>query len=122
MKTLEVLDPVIFADSRGTVTTFLPPDPIVEYNLITLRAGDVRGMHYHPHFTEYLLFVSGEGYLTWREPDDDRTWGMDVEQGISTRAEPGVAHAVRAETDLTFIAMLTRRWDDCDPPIVRCAV
>ena len=128
MADIEFLDHTDFVDRRGTVRTFLPSDPIVEYNLITLKAGDVRGMHWHPHFVEYLLFVSGEGSLTWRDiyppvgGGKSLRYKRDVEAGVSTRAPIGVAHAVEATTDLTFIAMLTRRWDDSDPPIISADV
>ena len=118
MADIEFLDHTDYTDSRGTVRTFLPPEPIVEYNLITLKAGDVRGMHWHPHFIEYLLFVSGDGWLAWRDIEGHRTTHRRVGHGVSTRAPIGVAHSVTALTDLTFIAMLTRRWDDSDPPII----
>jgi mannose-6-phosphate isomerase-like protein (cupin superfamily) len=119
---MEALPSSDFVDLRGVITTFVPPDPIVEYNLVTLRAGDVRGMHWHPHFTEYLLFMSGEGKVEWRDIDTLRYGLFRIRPGLSTRAVPRVAHAVTAETDVIFVAMLTRRWDDSDPPIVPYAV
>jgi len=119
---LELIDWTTFSDDRGTIQTYLPPDPIVEFNLVTLKAGEVRGMHWHPHFTEYLLFVSGQGILRWRDRNSDEFGSVLAHRGAATRAEPGIAHAVRAKTDMTFIAMLTRRWDESHPPIVKAEV
>ena len=122
MRHLEAVRPSHYADDRGTIDTFLPHEPIVEYNVVTIREGQVRGMHWHPEFTEYLLFVAGAGVLRSRDIDSEHVAVRLVGPGQSTRAVPGVAHAIEAITDMTFIAMLTKRWDDCDPPIVRCDI
>ena len=122
MRHLEAVRPSHYADARGTIDTFLPHEPIVEYNVVTIREGQVRGMHWHPEFTEYLLFVAGAGVLRSRDIDSEHVAVRLVGPGQSTRAVPGVVHAIEAVTDMTFIAMLTKRWDDCDPPIVRCDI
>ena len=121
---LEVIRPSVnldtLHDGRGGIFTYLPipPDAIVEYNLIDLRAGKVRGMHWHPHFTEYLLFVSGHGVVLSRDIDGGPTEMTHVSKGVSTRAVPRLAHEVHASDDLVFVAMLTRQWDLSDPPVV----
>ena len=122
MSTLEVLNSTNVADERGIIRTFLPHEALVEYNLVTINAGYYRGMHWHPHFIEYLLFTGGTGHLRWRDKDSGYVHDLAVYPGFSTRAEPGVVHAITADTDLTFVAMLTRRWDDCDPPIIKESV
>lgn len=118
MRRLEVLTPTVHRDDRGRIVSYVPPDAILEYNLVTIEAGSMRGLHWHPHFTEYLLFVSGEGRIVARDIQADNAISTAISPGLSTRAESGVAHAVYADTDLTFIAMLTRPWDQCDPPII----
>ena len=50
-------------DGRGGIFTFIPKDPIVEFNYNIIKAGKVRGNHYHPEFDEYYLVVSGQGVL-----------------------------------------------------------
>ena len=122
MPVLETMTSTDYVDERGTIATFLPHEAVVEYNLVTTYAGQVRGLHWHPHFIEYLLFVSGSGRLRWRDREGGPVHEEVVGPGFSSRAVPGIVHAVEADTDLTFVAMLTRRWDDCDPPIVREAV
>src|SRR5690606_37047904 len=103
---LEILPFTEFADHRGRILTFLPPEALVEYNLITTKAGTIRGEHWHPHFIEYLLFAAGTGSLIWRDIDSDERHVVPIRPGLSTRAVPGVAHAVHAETDVVQIALL----------------
>lgn len=109
-------------DGRGGIFTWLPPEPLLEFNLIYSNPGKVRGLHYHPEFVEYLLFVAGEGVLVTK----DDPWDPDcpeefihVSKGIATRTPMGVMHTVWAITPLTFVAMLTKPWDECDSPIIQ---
>lgn len=119
MSEIEILTPTLHEDERGSITTFLPHEPLSEYNLVIVRGGTVRGMHYHPHFIEYLLFVSGKGTLRSQDVRGGPVALTDIYPGLSTRAIPGVAHAIFADEDVTAIALLTRRWRDSDPPIVK---
>lgn len=119
MRRIEVLTPTEHADARGSILTFLPPEAIVEYNLITYRAGSVRGLHWHPHFIEYMVFATGRGVLSSQDKDGGPVTLTDIYPGLSVRAVSGVAHAVRAITDMTAVAMLTRRWAESDPPLIR---
>jgi mannose-6-phosphate isomerase-like protein (cupin superfamily) len=125
-KRLEFLRPTMnldtVKDGRGGILTYVPPEPVVEWNLIVTKAGKVRGMHWHPHFVEYLLFVDGHGVVVSQDRDDEAGESREVtnvSKGVCTRAPVGVAHTVLAITDLTFVAILTRKWDDSDPPIVQ---
>ncbi|MBX2798829.1 MAG: hypothetical protein KTR31_14230 [Myxococcales bacterium] len=109
-------------DGRGGIFTWIPPEPIVEWNLIYLHPNKVRGMHYHPHFIEYLLIVQGEGVLVSKDDPDDPDCAeetLHVSKGMCTRTPIGVMHTVYAITELSFVAMLTRQWDHSDPPIVQ---
>ena len=38
---------------------------------------------------------------------------------MCTRTDKNTYHTAYAITEMTIIAMLTKRWDDSDPPIVR---
>lgn len=106
-------------DGRGGIFTWIPPEPIVEFNMVYLLPGKVRGDHSHPHFVEYLLFVEGTGVLVTRDGPDAPEEFIHVSKGICTRTPVDVVHTVHAITPLTFVAMLTKKWDDSDPPIVR---
>ncbi|WP_040792371.1 cupin domain-containing protein [Nocardia paucivorans] len=109
-------------DGRGGIFTWVPPEPLLEFNLIYMHPGKVRGLHYHPHFVEYLLFVAGEGVLVTKDDHTDPNCPEEfihVSKGICTRTPIGVMHTVYSITSLTFVAMLTKPWDECDPPIVQ---
>ena len=108
-------------DGRGGIFTWLPKEPIVEFNMLFFKPGKTRGFHYHPHFIEYLLCVEGNGVLVTREnKDDPKTEStINLSKGVCTRAEKNSYHTVYSITELTLVAMLTNRWDDSNPPIIK---
>ncbi len=109
-------------DGRGGIFTWTPPEPIVEFNLLYFRPGATRGFHYHPHFVEYLLVVDGSGTLVAKEePGAEREAErfVHLSKGVCARTEKNVYHTVYAITEMTVVAMLTKRWDQSDPPIVQ---
>ena len=112
-------------DGRGGIFTWVPDEPILEYNMLYFSPGASRGYHYHPEFVEYLLCVKGAGVLVageienFDEQESDAESLIHLSPGISTRTEIGTHHTVYAITDLVIVAMLTKPWDECDPPIVR---
>ncbi|MCP9955760.1 cupin domain-containing protein [Actinomadura madurae] len=123
---IEVLRPTCnldtVRDGRGGIFTWVPPDPIVEFNWVHVRPGKVRGMHYHEHFVEYLLVVQGSGVLITKDdhldPDCPEEF-VHLNPGTCTRTPIKVVHTVQAVTDLVFIAMLTKKWDESHPPLVQ---
>jgi mannose-6-phosphate isomerase-like protein (cupin superfamily) len=108
-------------DGRGGIFTWLPEEPILEFNMLYFLPGKTRGFHYHPHFKEYLLVVNGSGTLVTRtDAKDPKTESfVHLNKGTCTKTEKNIYHTVYAITEMTIVAMLTKRWDDCDPPIVR---
>jgi mannose-6-phosphate isomerase-like protein (cupin superfamily) len=109
-------------DGRGGIFTWVPPEPIVEFNLIYIRPGKIRGLHYHEHFVEYLLVVDGTGVLVTRDDPYDpecQEEFIHLNSGVCTRTPKGVVHTVYAISELTVVAMLTKQWDASDPPIVQ---
>lgn len=108
-------------DGRGGIFTWVPEEPILEYNMLYFRPGKTRGFHYHPHFAEFLLVTEGCGTLVYREKpqDKDNEKYIHLSKGICTRTEKNIYHTVYAITEMTIIAMLTKPWDECDPPIIR---
>ena len=124
-KKVEILRPTCnldtVRDGRGGIFTWVPPEPIVEFNMLYFRPGKTRGFHYHPHFIEYLLVADGSGVLVTREnpKDSDCEEFIHLSKGVCTRTEINIYHTVYAITDMTLIAMLTHQWDHSDPPIIR---
>ena len=108
-------------DGRGGIFTWLPKEPIVEFNLLFFKPGKTRGFHYHPHFIEYLLCVDGNGVLVYREDKNDPKTesSINLSKGVCTRADKNTYHTVYSINEMSLVAMLTHRWDDSKPPIVR---
>ena len=108
-------------DGRGGIFTWIPEEPLLEFNMLYFNPGKVRGFHYHPHLVEYLLVVDGNGALVYRDDlkDKKNEKFIHLSKGMCTRADKNTYHTVHAITAMTIIAMLTKRWDDSDPPIVR---
>jgi|TARA_B110000908_G_scaffold143856_1_gene173083 quercetin dioxygenase-like cupin family protein len=111
-----VLEAELFEDHRGTIRSFYPDENIVEYNLMITKQGDARGYHYHPHFTEYMVIVDGE--CLFKEYSDN-VHEIVLTTGDSIRIPIGTAHTFIALTDFKFVSMLTKRWHDSNPPIVK---
>ena len=105
-------------DGRGGIFTFIPDDPIVEFNFNYIKAGKIRGNHYHPEFDEYFLITEGEGVLVTRESDESEEDFIFLSKGQCTHTPKGEKHVFIAITDCVAIAMLTKKWDDCEKPIV----
>ena len=105
-------------DGRGGIFTFYPKDPIVEFNFNIIKAGKVRGNHFHPEFDEYYLVVDGEGVLVSRDSSQSKEEFLWLSRGQSTFTPKGVNHVFIAIKDTTLVTMLTKRWNDCKEPIV----
>lgn len=106
-------------DGRGGIFTWLPEDPLVEFNLLYFQPGKTRGNHYHPEFNEYFLIVEGQGVMVQKDPNGGKEDILHMGKGMCVRTPKGIAHAFYAITPVTAIALLSKRWDDCKPPIVR---
>jgi mannose-6-phosphate isomerase-like protein (cupin superfamily) len=108
-------------DGRGFISTYFPEEQINEFNIVYFHAGMVRGLHYHPHFVEYPLVASGEGVFVYRteanNPNSEKSFILS--KGMCLRIPIGVVHTIYSITELTIVASLSKRWDDCDPPIVQ---
>lgn len=108
-------------DGRGFILTFLPDEPLLEFNIVNFRPSTVRGMHYHPEFVEYSLAVQGEGMFVYRERADDPSSekSLLMSRGICVSIPTGVVHTIYSVSELTVIALLSKPWDESRPPIVQ---
>ena len=124
-KKVEILKPECnletVRDGRGGIFTWIPDEPLVEFNMLYFQPGKTRGFHYHPHFIEYSLITEGSGVLVTRDdPEKKETESLiHLSKGICIRTEINTYHTIYAITEMTIIAMLTKRWDESDPPIVK---
>lgn len=117
MKNVTKMNPDIFEDHRGIIRSYFPDENIVEYNLMITNKGDSRGYHYHPHFTEYMVVVDGE--CLFKEYSNDKTYETILSVGDSIRIPKNIPHTFVALSDMKFVSLLTERWNDSNPPIIK---
>ena len=105
-------------DGRGAIFTWLPKEPIVEFNLLYFLPNKIRGNHFHPEFIEYFLIVEGSVVMVTKDPETGKEVNMLASKGICFRTPANTPHAVHAITDATCVSLLTKPWDDCQKPII----
>ena len=103
-------------DGRGGIFTFYPEKPVVEWNFQFINKGSIRGNHYHPEFDEYYLFTEGNGVVV--SNSDGKEEFLYVGPGDCLYIPQGVSHVTLAITDIKYVTFLTKKWDDCEKPIV----
>ncbi|MFH1162097.1 MAG: cupin domain-containing protein [Candidatus Jorgensenbacteria bacterium] len=104
-------------DGRGGIFTFWPEKPVVEFNFQFINKGTMRGNHYHPEFDEYYLFTEGNGVVVTKN-DDGKEEFLYVGTGDCIFIPQSVSHVTYAITDIKYVTFLTKKWDDCEKPIV----
>jgi mannose-6-phosphate isomerase-like protein (cupin superfamily) len=111
-------DPTTITDGRGGIYTWLPSEPLLEFNLLFFNPDKIRGNHYHNEFVEYFLVVQGEGTL-YTESSDGETIQFQAKTGDCFRVPMGTSHTFHATTEVKAVSMLTKPWSDCKVPIVK---
>jgi mannose-6-phosphate isomerase-like protein (cupin superfamily) len=104
-------------DGRGGIFTWVPPEPILEWNMLIFHPNKIRGNHYHLEFVEYFMVVEGYGVMVSRDKEGKEVF-FHLSKGQCLRVPIGVPHAFYAIEYTTAMAFLTKRWDDCNPPII----
>ncbi|MBI1910238.1 MAG: cupin domain-containing protein [Deltaproteobacteria bacterium] len=107
-------------DGRGGIFTWNPKDlPIVEWNFMYYSPGKVRGNHYHSEFDEYILVTFGNGVMVSRESDGAPEEFLYLGRGDCVYIPRNTPHAFQAITECTIASFLTKKWDDCEVPVLR---
>lgn len=83
-----------------------------------IKSGKVRGNHCHPEFDEYILLVSGEGMEVEKDPETGEDEFHYMAKGTCIFIPRGTYHVFLAITDCESVSFLTKRWNDCEKPIV----
>jgi mannose-6-phosphate isomerase-like protein (cupin superfamily) len=104
-------------DGRGGIFTWIPKDPILEFNMLYFLPGKVRGNHYHPEFVEYFLIVDGSGIMMTKD-EEGKELNLHASKGTCFRTPAGTSHTFNSITETTCISMLTKPWDECKDPII----
>tara|TARA_R110002126_G_scaffold114869_1_gene253609 strand:+ start:2663 stop:3127 length:465 start_codon:yes stop_codon:yes gene_type:complete len=106
-------------DGRGGIFTWIPIEPIKEFNLVQFSKGKIRGNHYHPEFDEYILIVDGTFSIITIEPESKKEIAMIASKGTCLFIPSGTPHSLVASSDATCVSFLTKCWNDCESPILR---
>jgi mannose-6-phosphate isomerase-like protein (cupin superfamily) len=106
-------------DGRGGIFTFYPDKPVVEITPIFTNAGEARGFHYHKEFEEYVLVLSGHGVYIEERGEGNSNPFVKIGPGDCVQFKIGVSHTLRPITDMSMVALLTKKWNDCDEPITQ---
>jgi|SRR3989344_5595853 len=120
-KKIQKIDPACnldtVRDERGGIFTFYPDKPIVEFNYQFVHRGKIRGNHHHPEFDEHYLFTEGNGVVVSKDKNGKEEF-IYVGKGDCVFTPQGVPHVVYAITDIVMVTFLTKKWDDCEQPII----
>jgi len=108
-------NPVTLKDGRGGIFTFIPGVPVVEWSVLFTKAGEYRGFHLHKEFGEFVTVTSGHGAYWTLDGDLRQTWKMGP--GDCIFFPPETPHTFVAISDVSMVACLTKKWDDCEEPI-----
>ena len=105
-------------DGRGAIFSFVPEAPIIEFTHQFIKAGKIRGNHCHTEFDEYILLVDGEGVEVEVDTKSDKESFIYMNKGECIYIPRKTYHVFLAITDCQSVSFLTKRWDDCNKPIV----
>ena len=105
-------------DGRGAIFSYVPDTPILEWTHQFINKGKIRGNHCHPEFDEYILLVSGEGVEVEKNQETGEENYVYLAKGECVYIPRNTYHVFMAITDCESVSFLTKKWDDCDQPIV----
>ena len=113
------INPITVKDGRGIISTYYPQtEDIKEWSYIVTLKGSVRGHHYHKEFDEYIMFVEGEGVYT-ELSEDGKELVTPVASGDCIFITKYPPHTFYPTADSKAIALITKKWNDCDEPLTR---
>lgn len=103
MALFELLTPDFqFGDERGSLTQ-LVHQGYTQVNVLTTKAGVLRGGHYHKRSTEAFFVVSGRLTVEFRRDSEMQT--ESFREGAFFQIPPYVSHSMRFEEDTVLVAM-----------------
>ena len=106
-----------YVDHRGRILSFIPKDSIKEFVMIETKQGVDSGHHLHTDFDEYIVLIKGTGKYIEKINNVERT--IEVVAGECIHIPTGVYHTFIPETDCLAMSCLTKKWNDCENPILR---
>jgi len=113
-------------DNRGSLTELYrknwhPSIPAVQWDVVTSRAGVMRGVHVHRHRTDYLSVVKGKMCVGLKDmrassPTKDLacTIQMDAANLQLLIIPTGIAHGIWSMDDSILMFGMDHYWDSTD--------
>lgn len=120
---MKILKPEInsstLKDGRGGIFTYFPENGVIkEWNYIVTHKGADRGNHCHEEFDEYIMFVEGHGCYIEKLENGGEEYYL-VGPGDCLFIPSKSIHTFKPLEDCKIIALLTKRWDQCEKPITK---
>ena len=105
-------------DGRGGIFSFVPKEPIYEWTHQFINRGKIRGNHCHPEFDEYILLVNGNGVEVEKDIKSGQEITHSLSKGDCIYIPKNTYHVFIAITNCESVSFLTKKWDDCEKPII----
>jgi quercetin dioxygenase-like cupin family protein len=100
---------------QGELAQFYDDEEGVRYIAsIELKAGTVRGNHYHKIKREYVYVLAGKLRLVVQELGKGRQEEMELEGGSLVFIEPGIVHALDVKESGVAVEFSVNRFDSGD--------
>jgi quercetin dioxygenase-like cupin family protein len=100
---------------QGELAQFYDDEEGVRYIAsIELKAGTVRGNHYHKIKREYVYVLAGKLRLVVQELGNGRQEEMELEGGSLVFIEPGIVHALDVKESGVAVEFSVNRFDSGD--------
>lgn len=107
------------SDERGSIKGLFNFGVWEEGNLITSKAGTIRGGHYHKGTSELFIILDGKIEITTKELGVDKEAVSIVESGDVFFIEPNILHTFNCIEDSRWINVLSKRLDQALPDFYR---
>lgn len=101
--------------SQGELAQFYDADEGVKYlAFIELRAGSIRGNHYHKVKEEWVYIIAGEAALIVEEIQSQERQSVPMRTGDLAVIATGIAHAIKVEKAGQAVEFSAARFDASD--------
>ncbi len=108
-------------DARGEIRDILAHEAIDAVTFLTIKAGSVRGNHYHEHTVQWDYVLSGAIECYSQQGADGHVQHATVRPGDLVRHEINEWHALKALEDASMLSLTKgpRNGQDYEKDVIR---
>lgn len=91
------------------------------FHTVSMEPGTIRGNHFHPRVTEWLLFCGGPVLLAWQDPDSETVRKIRLKDNQTlVIIPPGIKHAIKniGDQSLYLIAFRSPALSPQEPEVL----